>query len=69
MKKCLKFGIAVHLVTGDGVSAAESVAVRCGIVGDRDKSDVLDATAFEARIRHVPSGPVCISLYADCASK
>lgn len=62
MKKSLKFGIAVHLVTGEGVGTAESVAVKCGIVGDCDKSDVLDANAFEARIRHVPYGPVCVSL-------
>lgn len=62
MWKCHKFGIAIRLVTGEDTEAAESIAVKCGIIKDRSKLDFLEGKSFEAQIRRIPTGPVGKSL-------
>lgn len=58
VRKCHMFGIGIRLVTGEDSEAAESVAIKCGIVKDRSKLDILEGKSFEAQIRRIPTGPV-----------
>jgi len=51
IRKCQKAGITVRMVTGDNVTTARSVAVKCGIIRPNEESPVYNGNEFNSYIR------------------
>lgn len=62
IRRCQAAGITVRMVTGDNVNTARSIAVKCGILNEKDDFLVLEGPEFNKRIRSKPQGPVEQSL-------
>jgi len=59
--KCQRAGITVRMVTGDNVTTARSIAVKCGILTPNSEFLVMDGKEFNRQIR-TPDGEVSQAL-------
>ncbi|XP_033989057.1 plasma membrane calcium-transporting ATPase 3-like isoform X2 [Trematomus bernacchii] len=52
IRKCQRAGITVRMVTGDNISTARAIAVKCGIIHPGDDFLCIDGKEFNRRIRN-----------------
>ncbi|XP_034064548.1 LOW QUALITY PROTEIN: plasma membrane calcium-transporting ATPase 3b [Gymnodraco acuticeps] len=52
IRKCQRAGITVRMVTGDNISTARAIAVKCGIIQPGDDFICIDGKEFNRRIRN-----------------
>ena len=52
IEKCRRAGITVRMVTGDNVTTARAIAVRCGIITPGEDYLVLDGKEFNKQIKN-----------------
>ncbi|XP_065670637.1 plasma membrane calcium-transporting ATPase 3 [Hydra vulgaris] len=51
IKKCQKAGITVRMITGDNISTAQSIALKCGILEPNSTFLVIEGREFNSKIR------------------
>ena len=51
IRKCQRGGVVVRMVTGDNVSTATSIALKCGIIRPSEDFLILESKEFNKRIR------------------
>jgi len=56
IRLCQKAGITVRMVTGDHISTARSIALKCGIISPDEDFLVLDGKEFNRKIRNSAGG-------------
>ena len=50
IRQCQEAGVVVRMVTGDNVSTARSIALKCGIIKPDEDFLVLESSEFNARV-------------------
>ena len=58
IKSVQRAGVTVRMVTGDNVATARSIAIKCGILNDKEEFLVLEGKQFNKRVRDKDTGKV-----------